>query len=177
MQNNSDINKFFSELDLENILNVEEDLGEGFVKLRISEAERRQALQDINCTEDIVVELLRNSRDAKAKNIFIGTKKTDNKRILHIIDDGIGIPVKLKDLIFESRVTSKLENAKKDPYGFHGRGMALFSIRLNVEQIKLQFSQKEKGSVFFLEIDLKKIPEKKDQSLLPQINIKNEILN
>lgn len=174
MQNNSDINKFFSELDLDNVLNVEEDLGEGFVKLRISEAERRQALQDINCVEDIVVELLRNSRDAKAKNIFLGTKKTENKRILHIIDDGVGIPEKLKDLIFESRVTSKLENATKDPYGFHGRGMALFSIRLNVEEIKLQFSQKDMGCSFFIEVDLNKIPEKKDQSLLPQVSIKNE---
>jgi hypothetical protein len=75
MQNNSDINKFFSELDLENILNVEEDLGEGFVKLRISEAERRQALQDIKCTEDIVVELLRNSRDAKQKIFLLELKK------------------------------------------------------------------------------------------------------
>jgi hypothetical protein len=171
MQNNSDINKFLSELDLENVLNVEEDLGEGFVKLRISEAERRQALQDIKSVEDIVIELLRNSRDAKAKNIFLGTKKNDHKRIINIIDDGIGIPIKLKDLIFESRVTSKLENATKDPYGFHGRGMALFSIRLNVEKINLQFSQKNKGCAFFIEIDLNKVREKKDQSLLPQIII------
>jgi hypothetical protein len=170
MQNNSDMNKFLSELDLENVLNIEEDLGEGFVKLRISEAERRQALQDIKCVEDIVIELLRNCRDAGAQNIFIGTKKNNNKRIVHIIDDGIGIPPKLKDLIFESRVTSKLDNAIKDPYGFHGRGMALFSIRLNVEEIKLQFSQKNKGCVFYLEIDLCKVPEKKDQSLLPQLS-------
>jgi hypothetical protein len=49
-----------------------------------------------------------------------------------------------------------------------------FLFRLNVEQIKLQFSQKNKGSVFFIEIDLNKVPEKKDQSLLPQINIRNE---
>jgi len=77
MQNNSDIKKFLADLNMSDVLNVEEDLGNGFVRLKISEAERRQALQDINCVEDIIVELLRNSRDADAKNIFIGTKKQE----------------------------------------------------------------------------------------------------
>ncbi|MDZ7838064.1 MAG: hypothetical protein U5N58_08980 [Actinomycetota bacterium] len=49
MQNNSDIKKFLADLNMSDVLNVEEDLGNGFVKLKISEAERRQALQDINC--------------------------------------------------------------------------------------------------------------------------------
>ena len=82
MQNNSDIGKFLSELKLDGLLNVEEDLGEGFVKLKISEAERRQALQDIKNVEDVVIEMLRNSIDASAKNIFIVTKKVNNKRFL-----------------------------------------------------------------------------------------------
>jgi hypothetical protein len=170
MQNNSDIKNFLSELGLDNVLNVEQDLGEGYVKLRISEAERRQSLQDIKSVEDIVIELLRNSRDAGAKNIFIGTKKIeDKKRFIYFIDDGKGIPKKFHDLIFEARITSKLENAVKDIYGFHGRGMALFSIKLNVEEIKVVYSAEDNGTVFFLDIDLNKIPEKKDQSVLPQI--------
>ena len=75
MQNNTDLNKFLEQLNINDFLSVEEDLGNGFVRLKISEAERRQALQDINCVEDIIVELLRNSRDAGSENIFIGTKK------------------------------------------------------------------------------------------------------
>jgi len=170
MQNNSDIKKFLADLNMDNVLNVEEDLGSGFVRLKISEAERRQALQDINCVEDIIVELLRNSRDAEASNIYIGTKKLgDTSRIIHFIDDGIGIPGKFKDIIFESRVTSKLENAKKDAYGFHGRGMALFSIKLNVEQIRITFSELGKGTSFYVQANLDTLPEKKDQSILPQI--------
>ncbi len=170
MQNSSDIKKFLSDLNMDNVLNVEEDLGSGFVRLKISEAERRQALQDINCVEDIAVELLRNSRDADASNIYIGTTKLgDSRRIIHFIDDGIGIPDKFKSIIFESRVTSKLENAKKDAYGFHGRGMALFSIKLNVEEIRITFSDLLKGASFYIKADLDKLPEKKDQSILPQI--------
>lgn len=170
MQNNSDIKNFLSELGLKNIENIEQDLGSGYVRLRISEAERRQALQDIKCVEDIIVELLRNSRDAESANIYIATKKAgDSERIIHFIDDGKGIPLNLQNLIFEARVTSKLENAHKDIYGFHGRGMALFSIKLNVEEIFLTFSNINVGSSFFLRVDLSSIPEKKDQSVFPQI--------
>jgi len=170
MQNSSDIKRFLSELKIKDSLNIEEDLGDGYVRLKISEAERRQALQDINCVEDIIVELLRNSRDAGSKNIFIGTKKIEDKRRkIYFIDDGNGIPPNLHKLIFQSRVTSKMENGIKDPYGFHGRGMALFSIKLNVDDISIVFSDRSKGASFYIDIDLLKIPEKKDQSVVPQI--------
>jgi hypothetical protein len=170
MQNNADISKLLSELKIKDTLNIEEDLGNGYVRLKISEAERRQALQDISCVEDIVVELLRNSRDAGSRNIFIGTKKIEDKRRkIYFIDDGKGIPPKLQDLIFESRVTSKLENGIRDSYGFHGRGMALFSIKLNTEEVKIVFSDTSKGATFYVDIDLSKVPEKKDQSVMPQI--------
>ena len=178
MQNSSDLNKFLDQLNIKDSLSIEEDLGNGYVRLKISEAERRQALQDINCVEDIIVELLRNSRDSGSKNIFIGTKRLEDKnRIIHFIDDGAGIPSSLKDLIFEARVTSKLDNGKKDSYGFHGRGMALFSIKLNVNDIRLSFSDRSKGASFYLDIDLDKVPEKKDQSIIPQIIKMDEDVN
>jgi hypothetical protein len=170
MQNSSDLKKFLSDLKIKDSLNIEEDLGNGYVRLKISEAERRQALQDINCVEDIILELLRNSRDAESENIFIGTKKVEDKRRkIYFIDDGIGIPPKMQNLIFQSRVTSKLEDGIKDPYGFHGRGMALFSIKLNADDIRIIFSERSKGASFYIDIDLLKIPEKKDQSMVPQI--------
>ncbi len=170
MQNSSDLKKFLSELNIKDSLNIEEDLGDGYVRLKISEAERRQALQDINCVEDIIVELLRNSRDAGSKNIFIGTKKIEDKRRkIYFVDDGCGIPPNLQNLIFQSRVTSKLDNGIRDSYGFHGRGMALFSIKLNVDEIKIVFSDRLKGASFYVDIDLLEITEKKDQSAIPQI--------
>jgi hypothetical protein len=175
MQNSLDYNKFFTDLKISEQLKVEEDLGSGYVKLKISESERRQALQDIKCVEDIVVELLRNSRDAGSKNIFIATKKTEQKkRLIYCIDDGRGIPQKFHNLIFQSRVTSKLEDGARDSYGFHGRGMALFSIKLNVEDIRIIYSDLKKGTCMLVEVDLEKIPEKKDQSALPNIIKKNE---
>lgn len=47
---------------------------------RSSEAERRQAAQDIRSSEDVVIELLRNARDAGASRIFLATQKTGNAR-------------------------------------------------------------------------------------------------
>ena len=57
-----------------------------------AEAERRQAAQDIRSSEDVVIELLRNARDAGASRIFLATQKTGNARLLTVLDDGQGIP-------------------------------------------------------------------------------------
>ena len=56
-------------------LAVEERLGDGFVRLKTAEAERRQAKHDIRCVEDVVIEMLRNTRDAHATSIFLATSR------------------------------------------------------------------------------------------------------
>jgi len=170
LNNNADLTRFLSDLDIKDKLNIEEDLGNGYVKLKISEAERRQALQDIHTVEDIIIELLRNSRDAGSKNIFIGTKKImDNRRVVYCIDDGDGIPPKFHNLIFQARVTSKLDDGIKDSYGFHGRGMALFSMKLTADEVRITFSDHLKGTSIYIDVNLEIIPEKKDQALMPQL--------
>ena len=73
-------------------LRIEHDFGDGFVRLQTSEAERRQAAQDIRCSENIVLEMLRNSRDAHASHIFVALAREGSKRIINVIDDGCGIP-------------------------------------------------------------------------------------
>src|SRR4030042_2257105 len=167
LNNNADLTRFLSDLDIKDKLNIEEDLGNGYVKLKISEAERRQALQDIHTVENIIIELLRNSRDAGSKNIFIGTKKIgDNRRVIYCIDDGEGIPPKFHNLIFQARVTSKLDDGIKDSYGFHGRGMALFSIKLTADEARITFSDHLKGTSIYIDVNLEIIPGKQDKALL-----------
>ena len=46
---------FIEEVSGDQHLRVEEDYGQGFVRLRSAEAERRQAKHDIRCVEDIVI--------------------------------------------------------------------------------------------------------------------------
>ena len=160
---------FVSEFSGEAYLRVEEHLGAGFVRLRTAEAERRQAKHDIRCVEDAVIELLRNARDAGAQNIYLASSKTDSIRRLTIIDDGSGVPKSMHELIFEPRVTSKLDSMIMDSWGVHGRGMALYSIKANVEDFSLVCSDSDKGAVFSLNVDTSKLPEKSDQSSWPSI--------
>ena len=133
MADGNDLISFIASMTGEGNLRVEENLGDGFVKLRVSEAERRQAKHDIQHVEDIVVEMLRNSRDAGAKSIYVATMKEEGVRTLLFLDDGAGVPDDMREESASSmhRVTSKLETMKMDRWGVHGRGMALFSIRQN----------------------------------------------
>lgn len=164
-----DLIGFVSAVSGDTFLKVEESLGDGFVRLKISEAERRQAKHDIRSFEDIVVELLRNSRDAHATRIFIATSREGDIRSLSIIDDGSGIPDTLHDLVFEPRVTSKLETMVMDRWGVHGRGMALFSIRSNVESARVAASAPHKGTAVAITSSTQRLAEKADQSTWPTV--------
>lgn len=158
----------------EGVLRVEETLGSGFVKLRVSEAERRQAKHDIRWVEDVVIELLRNARDAGAHTIFFATAREGTKRTLVCIDDGCGVPAPMRDRIFEARVTSKLNTMCMDRWGVHGRGMALFSIRQNALEAYVASSMEGGGSSFVVASDCGALPERADQSTWPSMGTDEE---
>lgn len=111
---NKDLKNFVDNVCESSHLRVESDLGDGYFRLRASEAQRRQAKQDIRCNEDIVIEMLRNSRDAKAKNIFLACNTENANRNILVIDDGVGIPKSHHKLVFEPYVTSKLDTMTTD---------------------------------------------------------------
>lgn len=150
-------------------LKVEENLGDGFVRLKTSEAERRQAKHDIRSVEDIIVELLRNARDASAHRIFVATHIDGSTRHLSILDDGAGVPPHMRALIFEPRVTSKLETMVVDDWGVHGRGMALYSISQNTQQCELVATQVNGGSSLHIAADTTQLKERADQSRWPKV--------
>lgn len=153
----------------ETFLKVEENFGDGYVRLRTSEAERRQAKHDIRTVEDVVVELLRNARDAHAHQIFLATGREGDSRTLLMLDDGIGIPVSMQERIFEPRVTSKLETMVVDRWGVHGRGMALFSVRSNVNDIRVIASDLHRGAAIGVSADTTELNERADQSSWPAV--------
>lgn len=168
MSDANELISFIASMSGEGNLRVEENLGEGFVKLRVSEAERRQAKHDIQHVEDIVIEMLRNARDAHATKIYIATAKEEGVRTLLFLDNGSGIPEDMFERIFDARVTSKLESMKMDRWGVHGRGMALYSIRENTEDARVVASGPGKGSSLSVTVDCARLPERADQSTWPQ---------
>ena len=154
---------------------VEEELGHGYVRLKVTEAERRQALQDIRCVEDVVKELVRNARDAEATNIYITFQKEKGRwRNIAVLDDGRGIPISLHRKIFEARVTSKVDDVVRDYFGVHGRGMALFSLKQVADDVKLVDSIADSGTIIQTRIDTERLPEKKDQSSFPRLERSDE---
>ena len=159
---------FVASMTGEGNLRVEENLGEGYVRLRVSEAERRQAKHDIQHVEDIVIEMLRNARDAGADRIYLATSKEEGVRTLLFLDNGSGVPADMQDRIFDARVTSKLESMKMDRWGVHGRGMALFSIKQNTDEARVVSSGPDLGSVFKVTVATDRLSERADQSTWPQ---------
>ena len=162
------LQEFVSEVNGDSRLRIEHDFGDGFVRLRTSEADRRQAAQDIRCSEDVVLELLRNSRDAHASHVFMAVSKEGSRRTVTVVDDGDGIPVAMHELVFEPRVTSKLDTSHKDAWGYHGRGMALFSIAQNAVSAEVCDSESQRGCSLSVVTDTAKVPEKADQSSFPR---------
>lgn len=165
---------FVASMGGERNLRVEENLGEGYVRLRVAEAERRQAKHDIRCVEDVVIEMLRNSRDAGARHIYVATSREGDIRTLTILDDGSGIPADMQDKVFEARVTSKLESIHMDRWGVHGRGMALYSVKENTVSARVVSSAPGKGSSIQVVTDATSLAEKTDQSTWPSTGMSDD---
>lgn len=160
---------FVRSLSGERTRRVEESLGDGYVRLVVEEAERRQAKHDIRHVEDVIVELLRNARDAGARRIFVATARDGDRRSVVVLDDGCGIPQEMHEAVFEARVTSKLNSLVTDRWGVHGRGMALYSIRENAEDARVMASEAGRGCALRVTIDTTSLPERADQSSWPRL--------
>ncbi|MDO4501889.1 MAG: ATP-binding protein [Coriobacteriia bacterium] len=167
------LTSFLDEVATESHLRVETDLGDGFVRLRTDEAERRQAAHDIRTNEDMIIELLRNSRDAHARNIFLAFAKSGDDRVVVVVDDGDGIPAHMHERVFEPRVTSKLDSMHLDKWGIHGRGMALYAVKVNARESRICCSAPGKGCSLYARTNPDKVVEKADQSTFPTFILKD----
>ena len=167
MAESDDLISFIASAAGEENLRIEESFGDGFVRLRVAEAERRQAKQDIRFIEDAVVELLRNARDAGATALFVASFKTGETRTIVCIDNGSGVPEAMRKRIFDARVTSKLETMRMDQWGVHGRGMALYSIRHNALEAYVVSTMVNGGTAISVSFDTNSLSERADQSTWP----------
>ncbi len=140
------------------------DIGAGFARLSGAEAPRR-APSSISSVEDALVELLRNSRDAGAKNIFVAsTLRSRRYREITVIDDGRGVPESHAEAIFEPGVTTRhlapiRENATSSA---HGAGLALHHIKLSAVEARL--ARPSSPTSLHIVFDTQTLPERSLQS-------------
>ncbi len=148
------------------------DLGSGFARLLGAEGLRRSPGK-IRSVEDALLELLRNSRDAGARNIYVASSLRSRRyRQLVVIDDGSGIPETHKRLIFEPGVTTRHLNpvsyaaAQKNGEGdgelLHGAGLSLYHIK-NAATFAEVLSTSSPTSIKIV-FDTRSLPEKSLQS-------------
>ncbi len=108
------------------------DLGSGFARLLGAEGARRSPGR-IYYVEDALHELLRNSRDAGARNIYVASSlRARRYRTLVVMDDGQGLPETHGHLIFEPGVTTRhLDPIPPGPEGDlpHGAGLSLYHVK------------------------------------------------
>ncbi|MGH3089695.1 MAG: ATP-binding protein, partial [Rubrobacteraceae bacterium] len=113
------------------------DLGSGFARLTGAEAPRR-APSPISHVEDALAELLRNSRDAGAKNVYVAsTLRNRRHRVLTVIDDGSGVPEAYAQAIFDPGVTTRHLDPVRDRDSPHGAGLSLHHIKNAALEAKL----------------------------------------
>ncbi|WP_273845634.1 ATP-binding protein [Rubrobacter calidifluminis] len=140
------------------------DLGGGFARLGGPEGHRR-APSRIDSVEAVLRELVRNARDAKARNVFVAsTLRSRRYRTLTVIDDGEGVPESYADLIFEPGVTSR----HLDPVSTfpgeppHGSGLSLYHIREAAVEARLV--SPSSPTSFSVTLDTLSLPERSLQS-------------
>ena len=111
------------------------DLGAGFARLAGAEGLRRTPAT-LRSVEDALFELLRNSRDAGASNIYVASiLKARRYRSLTVLDDGDGIPDSHANLVFEPGVTTRHLSPVAEPLAgatsapTHGAGLSLHHIK------------------------------------------------
>ncbi|MBA3426686.1 MAG: ATP-binding protein [Rubrobacteraceae bacterium] len=110
------------------------DLGSGFARLTGVEGSRRGPSR-INSVEDALRELVRNARDAGARNVYVASVLKGRRfRNLTVLDDGRGIPETHRNLVFEPGVTTRhlapVSDSGSTPHGApHGAGLSLYHIR------------------------------------------------
>jgi DNA mismatch repair protein MutL len=128
---------------------------------KIIDAEKIAAGEVVDRPANVVKELIENSIDANASEIRIIVKKA-GKSLIHIIDNGIGIPPDDIEIAFERHTSSKIRSIKDlehlSTLGFRGEALASIAAVSKIEIIS-RVKYEEEG--IFLYIEGGKISEKK----------------
>ncbi len=138
------------------------DLGSGFARLTGIEGARRGPSY-IHSVEDAFLEMLRNARDAGARNIYVASAlRARRYRTLTVLDDGHGIPEPYKDLIFEPGVTNRHLQSESAKSTSIESGLSLYHIKNIALQAKVLSTTRPTS--IRVTFDTRRMPERALQS-------------
>jgi DNA mismatch repair protein MutL len=120
---------------------------------KIIDADKIAAGEVVDRPANVVKELIENSIDANASEIRIIVKKA-GKTLIHIIDNGYGIPSNDIEIAFERHTSSKIRSIKDletlTTLGFRGEALASIAAVSKVEMIS-RVNFEEKGTKLIIE--------------------------
>jgi len=120
---------------------------------KIIDAKKIAAGEVVDRPANVIKELVENSVDAKASEIRVIVRKA-GKSLIHVIDDGIGIPSDDIEIAFERHTSSKIRSIKDlenlSTLGFRGEALASIAAVSKVEIIS-RIENEEKGVHLFIE--------------------------
>ncbi len=120
---------------------------------KIIDAQKIAAGEVVDRPANVIKELVENSIDAKASEIRIIVRKA-GKSLIHVIDDGIGIPSNDIEIAFERHTSSKIRSIQDlenlSTLGFRGEALASIAAVSKVEIIS-RVEDEEKGVHLFIE--------------------------
>ncbi|MBO1927258.1 HAMP domain-containing histidine kinase [Thiomicrorhabdus sp. 6S2-11] len=105
------------------------------IELQLSAPQKAFAIVDQSALEQILFNLISNSMEAEAKNIWLSITPSNSEETywkIHVCDDGHGIPKEKQQQIFEPFFTTKLIQ-EQDSNG--GSGLGLYLTRNMMQQM------------------------------------------
>ena len=120
---------------------------------KIIDAAKIAAGEVVDRPVNVVKELIENSIDAKASEIRVIVRRA-GKSLIHVIDNGIGIPSEDVAIAFERHTSSKIRSIndleKLSTLGFRGEALASIAAVSKVEIIS-RVEDQEKGVHLYIE--------------------------
>ena len=120
---------------------------------KIIDAAKIAAGEVVDRPVNVVKELIENSIDAKASEIRVIVRRA-GKSLIHVIDNGIGIPSEDVAIAFERHTSSKIRSINDlenlSTLGFRGEALASIAAVSKVEIIS-RVEDQEKGVHLYIE--------------------------
>jgi hypothetical protein len=109
--------------------------------------------------ESAAAELVRNARDAGARNVYVAsTLRRRRYRTLTVLDDGRGIPEPYREAVFEPGVTTRHLQPTTDSLGHHGAGLSLYHIRQTA--LRAELLSASDPTALRVTFDTRRLPER-----------------
>lgn len=149
---------YFEKIDLGNLieevkreLSLRKNVGND-VKYKITYHKHLLVKIDVDKMKRVLLNVIENSIKANATEISLSAKKDEKKIYIKIIDNGIGIPEDLLEIVFEKFY--RVDKSRDRKTGGFGLGLSICKGIIEEHNGKIYFTKRKKGTELNIELSL-----------------------